>query len=47
MNQPIRLQVKFCAARIHAMRGPFHWLDALDGALLKDGKPIDREFLDS
>jgi len=28
------------------MRGQFHWLDALDVALLKDDKPIDREFLD-
>jgi hypothetical protein len=46
MNQPIRLQMKFRAARIHAMRGQFHWLDALDVALLKDGKPIDREFFD-
>jgi hypothetical protein len=28
------------------MRGQFHWLDALDVALLKDGKPIDRELFD-
>ena len=46
MNRPIRLQMKFRGARIHAMRGQFHWLDALDVALLKDGKTIDREFLD-
>lgn len=46
MNRPIRLQMKFRGARIHAMRGQFHWLDALDVALLKDGKPIDREFFD-
>ena len=46
MNRPIRLQMKFRGARIHAMRGQFHWLDALDVALLKDDKPIDREFLD-
>jgi hypothetical protein len=46
MNRPIRLQIKFRGARIHAMRGQFHWLDALDVALLKDGKPIDREFFD-
>jgi hypothetical protein len=47
MNQPIRLQMKFRAARIHAMRGQFHWLDALDVVLLKDGKPIDRKSFDS
>ena len=29
-----------------AMRGQFHWLDALDVDLLKDGKPIDRSFLE-
>ena len=46
MNRPIRLQIKFRGARIHAMRGQFHWLDALDVALLKDGKPIDRELFD-
>jgi hypothetical protein len=46
MNRPIRLQMKFRGARIHAMRGQFHWLDALDVALLKDGKPIDRESFD-
>ena len=46
MNRPIRLEMKFRGARIHAMRGQFHWLDALDVALLKDGKPIDRELFD-
>jgi len=45
-GKPIRLEMRFRHARIHAVRGQFHWLDALDVALLKDGRPIDRNFMD-
>ena len=45
-GKPIRLEMRFRHARIHAVRGQFHWLDALDVALLMDGKPIDRDFMD-
>ena len=45
-GKPIRLQFQFRNARLYALRGQFHWLDALDVALIKDGKPIDRELFD-
>ncbi len=45
-GKPIRLEMRFRHARIHAVRGHFHWLDALDVALLKDGQPIDATFMD-
>ena len=34
----IRLQVRFRNARIYALRGAYHFLDALDVAMIDDGK---------
>ena len=41
-----RLEVMFRNARLYALRGNFHFCDALDVALLKDGKQIDPDFMD-
>ena len=46
VGQVVRLEVRFRNARLFAVRGDFHFLDALDVALTEDGKPIDRDFLD-
>ncbi len=46
VGKVIRLQMMFRNARLYAIRGTYHWLDALDVALLKDGKPIDASFMD-
>ena len=37
----VRLELKFRAARIHAFRGNFHFIDAQDRWMLTDSKPID------
>ena len=39
-NRVLRLEAKFRNARIHAFRGEFHFVDALDVALIDDGRPI-------
>jgi len=46
VGKVVRLQMTFRNARVYALRGSYHWLDALDVALLKDGKPIDASFMD-
>jgi hypothetical protein len=46
VNRAVRLQVRFRHARIHAFRGSFHFADALDVALLDDGRPIDSSLFD-
>ena len=46
MNQPIRLQMKFRGARSTRCAVSFIGSMRLDVALLKDGKPIDRELFD-
>jgi hypothetical protein len=40
---PLRLQIKFRDARLYAVRGSFHFLDAQDWQLLKDGQEIHVE----
>ena len=42
----VRLEVKFRHTRIYAIRGDFHFADALDVALLEDGKDIDPTLFD-
>jgi len=46
LSRPVRLEVLFRHARIYAFRGEFHFLDALDVALLEDGKEIALGFMD-
>ena len=46
VNKVVRLELKFRHTRIHAIRGNFHFADALDVALLDDGKPIDTTLFD-
>ena len=46
LNRVVRLEVRFRHARLFAFRGDFHFVDALDVALLDDGKPIDSTFMD-
>jgi hypothetical protein len=42
----VRLQLKFRHARIYALHGDVHFADALDVALIDDGKAIDASFMD-
>lgn len=42
----VRLDVRFRNAHLYAFRGDFHFVDALDVALIDDGKPIDGGFMD-
>ena len=46
LNRIVRLEVKFRHTRIHAIRGDFHFADALDVALIADDKPIDPTLFD-
>ncbi len=46
VGKVVRLQLKFRHARIYALHGDFHFADALDVALIDDGKPIDAGFMD-
>lgn len=46
LGKVVRLQITFRKSRLYALRGNFHFCDALDVALLEDGKPIDPNFLD-
>ncbi|NQT15131.1 MAG: hypothetical protein HQ582_20405 [Planctomycetes bacterium] len=46
VGKVVRLEMTFRNARIYALRGSFHWLDALDVAMCRDGKPIDTTLFD-
>jgi len=46
LGKIVRLEVKFRAARLFAVRGDFHFIDAQDRSLLQDGKPIEASLLD-
>jgi hypothetical protein len=46
MQRPVRLEMEFRNTRLYALRGNFHFLDALDVALLEDKRPIDPNFFD-
>jgi len=37
----VRLEVKFRDARLYAFRGRFHFIDAQDWLMIRDGQPID------
>jgi len=47
MRKVLRLEVRFRHARLHAVRGHFHFADALDVALVDDGREIDTRLFDS
>ena len=40
-GRPVRLEVKLRDARLYALSGKFHFLDAQDMHPLLDGQPID------
>ena len=42
----VRLQVRFHFGRIYAFRGNFHFIDAQDWHLIRDGQPIDPSLFD-
>jgi hypothetical protein len=42
----LRLEVEFRNLRLYAVRGEFHFADALDVALINDQQPIDPKFFD-
>jgi len=46
VGKAVRLEIQFRNARLYALRGSFHWLDALDVAMIQDGKPIDTSLFD-
>lgn len=46
VGKVVRLQMTFRNARIYAIRGSFHWLDALDVAMCQDGKVVDTSLFD-
>jgi hypothetical protein len=46
VGEPIRLQVKFRDARIYALAGNFHFLDAQDMHMLRNGERIDPSLFD-
>lgn len=41
IGRVVRLEVQFRHAHLYALRGRFHFCDALDVALLQDGKPLE------
>jgi hypothetical protein len=45
-GRPVRLEVKFRDARLYAISGKFHFLDAQDMHLLQDGQAIDPGLFD-
>ena len=46
VGKVVRLEVEFRDARIYALRGKFHFLDAQDRFMLDDGQPIDPSLFD-
>lgn len=46
VGKVLRLEVEFRDARIYALRGKFHFLDAQDRSMLDDGQPIDPSLFD-
>ena len=46
VGKVVRLEMTFRNARIYALRGSFHWLDALDVAMCHDGKAVDTSLFD-
>lgn len=46
LRRPIRLEAKLRNARLYAVRGNFHFLDAEDARRLEAGKPIDPKWFD-
>ena len=46
LGKVLRLEMAFRNARLYALRGSFHWLDALDVAMCQDGKVIDTSLFD-
>ena len=46
IGQVVRLDVTFRAARFYALRGAFHFIDAQDLHMLRDGLPIDTSLFD-
>ena len=46
IGKTIRLQVRFRNARLYALRGAYHFLDALDVAMIGDGKRVDTSLFD-
>ncbi len=45
-GQAVRLEIRFRHARIYAVRGKFHFLDAQDWHLLRGGQKIDTRWFD-
>lgn len=45
-NKVIRLEVRMHHAELYAFRGRFHFLDAQDQWMVRDGKPIDSSLFD-
>lgn len=45
-GKPVRLELMFRHARIYALRGDFHFLDAQDWHLLSNGMTIDPRWFD-
>lgn len=41
-NRPIRIEANWRNARIYAIRGEFHWLDATRVTMLEDGQSIEQ-----
>ena len=46
VGRVVRLEARFRNARIYALRGSYHFLDALDVAMIDDGKTIDTSLFD-
>lgn len=46
VNRPVRMVVEMRDARLYAMRGDMHWLDAHDTQMLDDGRQIAGELFD-
>lgn len=46
LAQPVRLRIRFRNARLHAVHGDFHFVDAMDVALLQDGASVDPSLFD-
>ena len=46
LSQPVRLEVRFRHAHLYAIRGNFHFADALDVARADDRQPVNTDLLD-
>ena len=46
LSRPVRLEIRFRHARLYAIRGDFHFADALDVARADDGQPVNTELFD-